>query len=171
MLQNKVLRAGLQSGSIMCAADALTQVFIEGKGDDTAFDPIRTLRWTVAGLTLHGPYFYLGFSKVDRYFGAATSLAVVMKKTAAAQFILFPPYLVALFGYMGLMEGHDDIPRKIRQRVPEAFLGGCIFWPVANGINFALVPSSLRVPYLATSAGLWNSYLSWANARGSNKSS
>jgi protein Mpv17 len=151
----------------MCFADIGTQLGIEGKQfNDSSYDAYRTLRWTVAGTTLHGPYFFVGFSKLDKYFGAATSISIVAKKTAVAQFVLFPPYLVALFGYMGLMEGYDDIPKKMRERVPEAFVSGCIFWPVANGINFALVPPTLRVPYLATSAGLWNCYLSWANARG-----
>ena len=172
-LRNKVLRAGLQSGSIMCVADAMTQMVIEGKllsvSNNNAFDPVRTLRWGIAGLTLHGPYFFLGFRRVDRYFGAATSMSIVLQKTAVAQFILFPPYLVALFSYMGFMEGSEDIPTKVRHRVPEAFLGGCVFWPVANGVNFAMVPSTLRVPYLALSAGVWNSYLSWANARGGRK--
>ena len=130
-----------------------------------SLDLKRSTRWAVAGLTLHGPYFFFGFRKVDKYFGAVTSMVTVAKKTAAAQFILFPPYLVALFGYMGAMEGITDIGGKIRQKVPEAFMGGCVYWPVANGLNFAFCPPYLRVPYLAFSAGVWNSYLSWANAR------
>lgn len=175
MFLSKVLQAGIQSGSIMTVADIVTQIGIERKSFEelhsskqNVYDPHRTLRWAVAGLTLHGPYFFVGFSKVDAYFGAATSLSTVIKKTAAAQFVLFPPYLCLLFSYMGLMEGHATrtISQKVRERVPEAFVGGCVFWPFANGINFALIPSSLRVPYLASSAGMWNCYLSWANARG-----
>jgi protein Mpv17 len=152
----------------MSVADVATQLLIEGKSEDE-YDPKRTLRWTLAGLVLHGPYFFAGFSVVDKYFGtaAAPSLAVVAKKTAVAQFVLFPPYLVALFGLMGVLEQHDPdiIGQKIRQRVPEAFLGGCVYWPVANGINFAFVSPTLRVPYLAASASVWNSYLSWTNAK------
>lgn len=160
------LRAGIQSGSIMCISDALTQIGIEGKTFDATYDLYRTLRWTAAGLLLHGPYFFVGFSRVDSFFGAATSIQTVAKKTAFAQFVLFPPYLVLLFSFMGLSEGHSNVPRKVQERVPEAFVGGCVFWPISNGLNFALVPPSLRVPYVATSAGLWNCYLSWANARG-----
>jgi protein Mpv17 len=182
MLPN-VLRAGLQSSTIMCSADVVTQIFVEGHSLDAIkqidnqhstdqlsptkpFDIQRSFRWAVAGLTLHGPYFFLGFSRIDQYFGAATHFSTVMKKTAAAQFILFPPYLVALFSYMGFMEGCSDIAKKVHDRVPEAFMGGCVFWPIANTINFSLVPGSMRVPYLALSAGLWNGYLSWANNRG-----
>ena len=149
----------------MTAADILTQLGIETTKQHN-YNVHRTLRWTAAGLTLHGPYFFVGFSQLDRYFGAAPTFRTVALKTAAAQFILFPPYLCMLFAYMGWMEGCNDVPTKLRQRVPEAFVGGCVYWPVANGINFWLVPSTLRVPYLAMSAGMWNCYLSWANARG-----
>lgn len=189
---SKVAKAGTQSGSIMGVADIVTQILVEGKSlsgsdndglalrkDGTSnepFDPLRTFRWALAGLTLHGPYFFVGFSRVDAYYGAAAataapSLPLVAKKTAIAQFILFPPYLVALFAYMGVMEGHSvtEIQEKVKNRVPEAFLGGCVYWPVANGLNFAFVPSTLRVPYLATSAGIWNCYLSWTNARSQQK--
>ena len=187
MMIGNVLRAGLQSGAIMAAADMSTQVFIEGKhvatnndvkgdycddDDDNKYDVIRTLRWTLMGLVLHGPYFFTGFSIIDQKIGqhAAASAVVtwktVAKKTAAAQFLLFPPYLVALFGFMGVLEKNPDIPKKIQTRVPEAFLSGCVYWPVANSINFKLVPNTMRVPYLALSAGIWNSYLSYANQHG-----
>lgn len=69
---------------------------------------------------------------------------------------------------MGAAEGlrsADDIVAKVCKRVPEAFAGGCVFWPVANTINFALVPATMRVPYLAAVGSVWNTFLSWLNAR------
>jgi protein Mpv17 len=182
----------------MSVADVCTQLGMEGRSlnentttdnnnnnnkSDRMYDPSRTLRWAIAGLTLHGPYFLAGFARVDAYFGPATSMRVVAKKTAVAQFVLFPPYLVGLFTYMGFMEeaqqqqGNNNgrttsitssISQKVRQRVPEAFLGGCVYWPVANSINFAVIPATMRVPYLALSAGVWNGYLSWMNNARSN---
>ena len=132
------------------------------------YDPYRTARWSVAGLCLHGPYFYVGFGKLDRFLGLVPSWKVAIQKTVAAQLVLFPPYLTILFTYMGLAEGLDPptiLQTKIYHHVPLAFLNGCIFWPIANGINFGLVPVSYRVPYLASVAGIWNSYLSWTNAQ------
>jgi protein Mpv17 len=164
-----MLRAGLQSGTIMSVADACTQIVV---GSTTAdrYDVPRTLRWSICGLVLHGPYFYSGFSVLDKQFGPATSWKIVVKKTAAAQFVLFPPYLFLLFSFMGILEGHPNIIEKIKRHAPEAFLGGCIYWPIANGINFSVVHESMRVPYLAVSAGIWNSYLSWNNQRENQKS-
>ena len=125
----------------MSAADVTTQWLVEGKDFSGSYDVYRTLRWTVAGLALHGPYFFVGFSYVDKAIGPATSLMAVAKKTALAQFCLFPPYLVALFGFMGTLEQHPNVAEKIRTKVPEAFVSGCLYWPVANGLNFALVPA------------------------------
>lgn len=128
---HKLLRAGLQSGTIMAAADAATQFWIEGQQQ---YDPTRTVRWAICGLTCHGPYFLVGFSAIDRYFvsgSAASSLATVAKKTLAAQLILFPPYLVLLFSLMGVLEGkstQQQIVKKVKERVPEAFAGGCVYW-------------------------------------------
>ncbi len=175
VMLTRALRAGCQSGTIMGLADAGTQFFIEGKGmednSNSSFDALRTLRWAFLGLVLHGPYFLAGFSMLDKYFATKNGVvgwATVAKKTVTAQCLLFPPYLVLLFGSLGILEKEPDIPNKIKTRVPQAFMSGCVYWPVANSINFKLVPNHLRVPYLALSAGFWNSYLSYTNQKGRN---
>ena len=127
-LSSKLLRAGLQSGTIMATADVGTQYLVEERH---AYDPARTVRWAVCGLTCHGPYFFVGFSALDRYFTGAVTLSTVAKKTLAAQLILFPPYLVLLFSLMGVLEGKStqkEIVQKVKERVPEAFAGGCVYW-------------------------------------------
>ena len=127
---NKILRAGLQSGTIMATADVATQFIIEDKSR-RSYDPARTVRWALAGLTCHGPYFFVGFSIIDGYFRTApVSLATVAKKTVAAQLILFPPYLVLLFSLMAVLEGKStqrEIVKKVKERVPEAFASGCVY--------------------------------------------
>mmetsp|Transcript_3417 Transcript_3417/g.7815 ORF Transcript_3417/g.7815 Transcript_3417/m.7815 type:complete len:142 (+) Transcript_3417:292-717(+) len=115
---------------------------------------------------------------IDRRFAAATtatttpaaavSWKTVAGKTVAAQLVLFPPYLVLLFGSLGVLEDHPDVVQKIRGGVPGAFRNGCLYWPVVNAVGFKIVPNHLRVPYVALSAGAWNSYLSFANGSGNN---
>lgn len=164
MMLRQAARSGAQSGTIMTLADIGTQVFVEGKKKDE-YSVERTLRWTVTGLTLHGPYFWAGFRWLDSQFGATSTLRVAATKTVVGQLCLFPPYLVILFSAMGYMEGHPNIPLKIQTHVPEAFKNGCVFWPIANLFNFSFVPPNMRVPYLACVGGLWNSYLSLINSR------
>lgn len=171
LFKSAAVRAGMQSGCIMTVADIMTQLVVEKRsvqdGDSDSggvarYDPVRTLRWTTIGLALHGPYFRYCFSRLDQMF-KTQSLLVVAKKTALAQFIVFPPYLVALFTCLGRMEGKgsNDILEGVRTKTPKAFMSGCVFWPIANAINFSLVPSTARVPYLASVGALWNGYLSW----------
>ena len=173
LFKSAAVRAGLQSGCIMTVADIMTQLVVEKRSlqddgsdseDVARYDPVRSLRWCGVGLALHGPYFRYCFSRLDQMF-KTQSLLVVAKKTALAQFIVFPPYLVALFTTLGLLEGSTEILEGIRTKVPKAFMSGCIFWPIANAVNFSLVPSTARVPYLASVGALWNGYLSWMNSK------
>jgi len=160
-----LLKAGMQSGTVMGSADAFVQNCIE---EHEVYDPYRSLRWGCAGLLIHGPYFKLGMGKVDAFFGPATNFAQAAKKTAAAQFVLYPPFLCLLFAYMGVTEGlrsPNEIVDKVTKRVPEAFAGGCVFWPVANMVNFSFVSPAMRVPYLATAGCCFNSFLTWLNQR------
>ena len=90
-LLRSVAKAGIQSASIMAIADISTQLVLENRSfitheekgickdthqasSDTQqpsslssvdYDPIRTMHWSVVGLTLHGPYFFLAFGKLD----------------------------------------------------------------------------------------------------------
>ena len=69
---------------------------------------------------------------------------------------------------MGGLEGLrtvPDIQAKVQRQFPDAFLGGCVFWPIANIFNFALVPASMRVPYLASAGLIYNSFLTYLNQR------
>lgn len=163
-------RAGAQSSGIMTTADIGTQIFVEGKNFDSDYSLERSLRWTLAGFVLHGPYFFLGYSMLDKRFGAMATLRGVAMKTAAVQFLLFPPYFVAIFGLMGVLEKHPDIMGKIQSTVPSTFASSCCFWPVINGVTFTFVSPSLRLPFVVVSSGFWNSYLSWFNASDSKSS-
>jgi hypothetical protein len=167
-------REAVSNTNIKMTATTGTSTTIEKHSSTTehAYDISRTSRWTTCGFFLHGPYFLMGFSWLDQRFPNPAqqktmlgSLKVVATKTMTAQIVLFPPYLVLLFGAMGLLEHHPDLTEKIRTHVPQAFVTGSLYWPVVNSINFALVPPSGRVPYLAVCAGVWNSYLSWSNQR------
>ena len=76
-----------------------------------------------------------------------------------------------LFSYIAYVEGlrGAEIVDKVKQRVPEAFAGGCVFWPLVNVVNFALLPATMRVPYLATAGTVWNTFLSFINANDINE--
>lgn len=193
-----VAKAALISGTGMMISDAVVQNLIERpskarKGEPCSWDYMRTAKWGMAGYTLHGPYFFMAFARVDKFFGPAANLATAMTKTAFVQVTLYPVYLGLLFTYLGVMEGvplrctdadavatsdgvtgmlqSSPLVEKVWKKVPESYLGGCIFWPIANTINFACVSTHMRVPYLTVCGFFFNSFLSWLNARESEETS
>lgn len=174
-----ILKAGATSASIMSLADVAAQS-IETKGfskarqgeDEAGWDPARTLRFGVVGLTLHGPYFFKGFAWVDRLFGPAVSSGgTVMWKTlgqkvATTQLALNPPFMILLFTWMGTLEGKQwpgEIKDNVVAKFPTAFWAGNVFWPIANFINFRFLSPQHRVAYVATCGGLWNTFISYIN--------
>lgn len=90
-----------------------------------------------------------------------------MTKSLFGQVTVFPLYLSAFFPTMALLEGHSPqhaVERAVAQ-VPSAFVGGCVFWPVANLVNFLYVPAGVaRVRYVGVLSVLWGAVLSWLNA-------
>jgi hypothetical protein len=82
---NPLLRGSLLSSAIHTVADGLAQGVETGGEAYTreSYDVARSLRFGLVGLTLHGPWFGLGFPRVDAYFGASKSLANRVKKTLA----------------------------------------------------------------------------------------
>mmetsp|Transcript_13392 Transcript_13392/g.13191 ORF Transcript_13392/g.13191 Transcript_13392/m.13191 type:complete len:95 (-) Transcript_13392:72-356(-) len=79
--------------------------------------------------------------------------------------LVFPVYVVALFAYLGFLDGAPSITDNIAHKAPQAFVAGCGFWPVANMFGFKFIPSTARVPYLAACGVFWNTYISWMDAR------
>ncbi len=78
------------------------------------------------------------------------------------------PIGLALFlGSMGVMEGRDAV--HIRQKYSDlyqsAILANWQVWPLAQAINFSLMPLPYRVPFQSTLGIFWNLYLSLLNAR------
>jgi protein Mpv17 len=171
-----LLRAGLTSMSIMSVADMIaqaTEYLVLGSTPEKprSYDPHRTARFALVGLTLHGPYFQRGFAWVDRHFGPSLLKnkplwPVIGKKVVTTQFVLNAPFMVLLFGWVGVLEGKRK-PQQLYDNIvakwPAAFWAGNAFWPVANCINFRFLGPQHRVAYVASCGAVWNTYISLLN--------
>eukprot|EP00270_Netrium_digitus_P019080 TRINITY_DN741_c0_g1_i1.p1 TRINITY_DN741_c0_g1~~TRINITY_DN741_c0_g1_i1.p1 ORF type:complete len:216 (+),score=36.27 TRINITY_DN741_c0_g1_i1:111-758(+) len=190
-LKSPTFRAGLTSAVVMSVGDltcqAISNSVVDAKesrpktkalvaetkdvsssgSSRSGFDLQRTARFGLVGLTLHGPFFYHGMQQLDLRFGPAKSLQMAVQKSLIGQFTLFPTYVTSFFLYMGLLEGRSGaaLLDKVKAGFSAAFGAGCIFWPLANVINFRFVPVTGRILYLNGAGLLWNSYLSWTNVR------
>lgn len=163
-----VLKASLTSGGVMTVGDCIYQSFEQAQGVTTTHDWQRTARFAIVGATLHGPFFHQGFKLIDRIFGTTMGNPVVaIKKSAFGHTFLFPTYLCAFSGYMGLLEGKtpSESVQKIRHTFWPMCVGGTLFWPAANVVNFTYIPPANRMLYINCMGVLWNSFLSYSNAK------
>mmetsp|Transcript_21869 Transcript_21869/g.67344 ORF Transcript_21869/g.67344 Transcript_21869/m.67344 type:complete len:212 (-) Transcript_21869:92-727(-) len=137
-------------------SDVLTQIFIE-KMD---FDLKRLVKMASFGFLLHGTtghYFY-GF--LDGLL-KGTSPAVVAAKVAIDQTVWAPVFMVMFFSYMMAFEGTPElIGKKISQDVFTAVKGSWMTWIPAHTINFAFVPSDMRLLYINTIQIFFNMFMS-----------
>ena len=98
-----VARAALTSATVMAAGDALCQS-IANHRQSKAVDWHRTARFSVIGLTLHGPLFYHGFRALDTHIGSAPTLRLVrahllqelLKKQPFSSAFITPCYATAV---------------------------------------------------------------------------
>ena len=102
-----LLKAGVQSGTLMFAGDIICQSVCAPVFTDLVFDKDRASRVGFVGLVLHGPYMYTVFTKIDVIFGSVPTLANVLKKVTTIQLTAFPLYLCLMFGLLGVLEGRE----------------------------------------------------------------
>mmetsp|Transcript_4461 Transcript_4461/g.7440 ORF Transcript_4461/g.7440 Transcript_4461/m.7440 type:complete len:188 (+) Transcript_4461:188-751(+) len=160
-----VMRAGCLSASVFCVSDLMAQHVQNRHKLDKSNDWKRTARFSLVGLTLHGPFFLWGFGMLDKTMGPGKTLTVALKKTALGQVTLFPTYLTAFFMYMSALEGtgFEGGRKKIQDNFVAMYTSGSVFWPVANVTNFMFVAPAARMLYVNACSLLWNAFLSWYN--------
>lgn len=158
-------RASAFSCVVMAVGDA-TRQRIQGK----KWDPRETLRFAVVGATLHGPFFLYGFGAMEKLpflSRVKSALGRALAKTAVTQITIYPLFIGLFYGYLALLEG-VPIASKV-QPATDTFVHGGVFWPIANMVNFSVVPPSGRVFYAAGVGVFWNTYLSYLNSRHNDK--
>ena len=191
-LAKDIVKAGLTSGITMSAGDALCQTILRKSSSrestelvkpnesrtpsiKTESDPVidfsRVCRFGLIGLTLHGPFFFFGFRAIDAFYGSSRSIATAAMKMATGQTTLFPTYLTIFYYYIATLEHktHKDRIKKLQVGFWPSYMGGCIFWPLANMINFTLVPTQSRVLYVNAVGLIWNTLLSYYDSNTSAK--
>jgi len=144
------------SGVGFAVSDTLTQLFIE-KGD---FDFKRLVKMASFGFLLHGTTGHYFYNFLDSVMAGATP-KFVAAKVAIDQTLWAPVFMVMFFSYMCLFEGTPElILPKIQQDVFTAVKGSWVTWIPAHTINFAFVPSSMRLLYINAIQIFFNMFMS-----------
>lgn len=131
-------RAALTSGTLMAVGDACCQCIQQKRAQHTQqhpqpikLDVQRTLRFSVIGLTLHGPFFFKGFQWLDSYFGKAATFRNAITKSLVGQVTLFPTYTPLFLMYASLLVDGNTLEQgleRVKQRLPTVLITGSAYW-------------------------------------------
>ncbi len=161
-----IARAAAFSSVVMFAGDVARQAIVQGHLDRDSWDWKSSARFAVIGATLHGPYFLIGFGLMDKlpFLGRFKSpVAKALVKTCVTQVTIFPLFVGLFYGYTSVLEG---VPLEAKMKpAKDTILHGAVFWPIANTFNFLYIPSPYRAYYAAGAGVIWNTYVSYLNAR------
>ncbi|KAH8288719.1 hypothetical protein KR054_008359, partial [Drosophila jambulina] len=156
------LMDGLKVAAIMALSDTTAQLYVEKK-PLVDWDTGRTLRFGTLGFVFTGPvmrrwYFFLD-SKVPK------ELPVVpraLRKMLVDQVIFAPPYAFVMSCLVPLVNGEsvEEIRRRLRESYFTLLGISCLFWPLAQFINFIYIPIDYQAIYVQAVALLWNCYVS-----------
>ena len=132
------------------------------------YDWQRTLHVGVTGLTFSGPISHAWYNLLEAMVGrmalvttAFTHSSLIIKLLLDA--VLFSPIAVAgYFVWRSILEG-TSVQWKLEHKWLSALQASWSFWPLANVVNFSMVPLQFRVLYNNGLSLLWNAYLSNVN--------
>eukprot|EP01135_Chromosphaera_perkinsii_P005623 Nk52_evm37s355 gene=Nk52_evmTU37s355 len=152
------------TGVIMTIGDIGAQVLLEKRAFEDV-DLKRTSRNSITGVMVVGPFAHHWFKMLEGRFGASQSVGTVAKKILADQ-VFATPFIVnaVLFTTTALSgKGLEGAVEKVKTTGPEAVLSAYKVWPIANGLNFMLVPIHFRVLYTNCVSMGWSTYLAYLN--------
>ncbi|XP_017963328.1 mpv17-like protein [Drosophila navojoa] len=156
------LREGVNVALLMGAGDMIAQFFIEKK-EFSAWNISRTARFSAVGLIVVGPALRKWYSTLDRLVSKEqTPIKRGFKKMLLDQCLFAPPFTLLLSYLVPFVNGekHEDIVQHVRQNYFTIMKNSFLLWPLAQTINFIVVPSQYQVIYVQIVALIWNCYLS-----------
>ncbi|ALC49042.1 CG11077, partial [Drosophila busckii] len=162
MALSAYFRESIKVGLIMGGGDMIAQFGIEKKSFNE-WNYARTARFGALGLVVVGPALRKWYMTLDGMVAKKQpTLQRGFKKMFIDQTLFAPPFTLALSFIIPYMNG--DETDKIISRIKEDYFtimkGGYMLWPLAQIVNFTLVPLQYQVLYVQIIALAWNSFLS-----------
>ncbi|EDV92010.1 mpv17-like protein [Drosophila grimshawi] len=156
------LREGLNAALIMGAGDAIAQLVIEKKPFQD-WDIARTARFTTLGLVFVGPALRKWYGTLDTFVSKQQSATRRgLKKMIIDQSCFAPPFTLVLSYVVPCINGeqHGRIVDRIKENYLSIMQRNYMLWPMAQTINFSLMPIQYQVIFAQIVAVFWNCYLS-----------
>ncbi|KAK9454859.1 hypothetical protein V1511DRAFT_521935 [Dipodascopsis uninucleata] len=149
----------IQAFFVSAIGDAISQnLFSE---DDYSF--ARTLKVMSIGGFLSMPT-HTWFMFMSRNINHRIAIVSLLMKVTANQ-TCFAPFFISTFVTIGSLSRGVSDPEEllgiIKERVPVAWMNGCMFWPNIVILNFTLIPPYFRGLVNSCASIVWQTYLSW----------
>ncbi|GFR83053.1 Mpv17-like protein 2 [Elysia marginata] len=159
LLLGNVVSAGLLLGLADFSIQTLETYIL---GTRRRYDRTRNYRSMQVGMVL-GVFNHVWYAFLESYL-QGTGLTIVFKKIACDQAVAGPFFSSAFLVGMGLLEGKPthEVYAEWRQKFIHIYMVDWMFWPLAQFINFHLVPYRFRVFYVNFATFLWNTFLCFA---------
>ena len=169
----------VQTGIIMGAGDALSQVVIERK---SKYEIERTLRFAAIGSLFVAPTIRVWYLTLEKWFGSGVTISTTLKKVGTDQFFFAPIFSAGIISVIGtsqaisktLMNEQEKerkyeilksdviaVGHNLKRDYTDVVLTGWTIWPATQLVNFYLVPFLVRPLVVSIVALFWNTYLAW----------
>ncbi|RPB25690.1 hypothetical protein L211DRAFT_96770 [Terfezia boudieri ATCC MYA-4762] len=166
LARSPLLTQSVTTGILFAAGDCISQQVVERRGFQN-YDVLRTARMGAYGGFIFGPMVVQWYRLLERSirFPGRPSMEIV-SRVAADQLIFTPVNMVFFFSGLSLLEG-GSVTEKLKSSYSSTLLTNWMVWPAVQLVNFKLVPLNHRLLVVNLISLGWNSYLSYANERGS----
>lgn len=126
----------------------------------------RTLQIGITGLVFNGPISHAWYQLLERVVWARHAVVALAIKLVLDAAFFSPVAVAGYFTVRAVLEGEgvDGVVARLRLKWLAGVQASWSFWPLANIINFALVPLQLRVLYNNVLSLGWTGFLSHLNA-------
>jgi protein Mpv17 len=172
LVAQPLLTKSLTSSGIMTVSDAICQQMNLGSGQagekkQQSLDFTRIVQVAITGFSYSGPLTHLWYGTLEKIVKIQDPLIGLIARIILDAIIFSPVTVSGYFTVRSILEGSgfQGAREKLNTRFVSTLVGAWKFWPLANIINFGLIPLEFRVLYVNVLSIFWTGYLSYVNAQ------
>ncbi|KAL7744512.1 hypothetical protein ACLKA6_017036 [Drosophila palustris] len=146
----------------MGAGDVIAQLAVEKKSYKD-YNMERTAKFSAIGFCFVGPALRRWYIKLDTLVvKEQPAFHRGIKKMVIDQTCVAPPFTLILSYLVPFVNGkkHEEIVQSIRDGYVDLMKRSYTLWPLAQVVNFSLLPIQYQVLFVQLIALIWNCYLS-----------
>lgn len=139
--------------------DAIAQ-FIARDQNGFTFNARRSASIGIWGICFMGPVLHYWYGLLDILFSGKFS---VLAKLLSDQIFFAPFFNGAFIAGVGTLEGQSssDVSEAVKTKLWPAMKANWTLWPVAQFVNFAIIPKTFQIVYVNCIALVWNAILTY----------